>query len=395
MKLPIYLDYMATTPADPRVVEKMLTCLTKETHFGNPASIQHLYGREAAEEVEWARGQVANAINGVPEGVIFTSGATESINLAIKGAAQFYQRQGKHLITTQIEHKAVLDVYQDLSRKGFSVTYLPVQSNGLLDIRALKAAMCEETILVSIGHVNNEIGVIQDLESIGEYLRQQGALFHVDAAQSIGKTSVDVQKMKIDLLSLSAHKAYGPKGVGALHIRQNPRLHLEPLMHGGKQEKGIRSGTLPVHQIVGMGEAYRIAVIEMATNNAFIQKCRDYLWANLQEISGMRMNGDLVARVSNNLHLNFSQVEGESGKYLRNRMATEVFDHLAISKASACLMAHHEESHVLKAIGLSNEEIAHSFRVSLGKFTTEEEVEYVVDYLKRKGTGSVAKNNPI
>lgn len=356
--------------------------MTMEGHFGNPASIQHLYGQEAAQEIVWAREVISNVIHGMPDGIIFTSGATESINLALKGAAQFYQRQGKHIITTQIEHKAVLDTCHYLSRQGFSITYLPVGTNGLLDIQHLKEAVREDTLLVSIGHVNNEIGVIQNIQLIGEYLRSRGILFHVDAAQSIGKVPVDVEEMKIDLLSLSAHKAYGPKGVGVLYLRQKPRIHLEPLMHGGKQEKGLRSGTLATHQIVGMAEAFRIAEMERMDEHNRILALRDRLWEGIRKIPGIRINGDFSERVAENLHLNFYHVEGERGDRLRARFSAEGFEHLAISRASACLMVNHEPSYVLKAIGLSSEEVVHSFRVSLGRFTSEEEVDFVGDYIR-------------
>lgn len=381
MKKPVYLDYMATTPIDPRVLEKMLACMTLEGNFGNPSSIQHVIGQAAEQAVTCARQTIAEVIHGEPAGIVFTSGATESINLALKGAAHFYQRQGKHIITTQIEHKAVLDTCHYLRRNGFSVTCLPVQANGLLDIQALKKAVCEETILVSIGHVNNEIGVIQDVESIGAYLRSQGVLFHVDAAQSIGKVPVDVKNMKIDLLSLSAHKAYGPKGIGALYIRQNPRLHLEPLIHGGKHEKGLRSGTLATHQIVGMAEAFQIAEMERAEETARLLNLRNYLWEKLSKIPGMRINGDLLKRVAGNLHLNFYHVEGEKGDRLRTCFSKEGFDHFAISRASACLMASHEPSHVLKAMGLLNDEMVHCFRICLGRFTTSEEVYELADFI--------------
>lgn len=382
LKLPIYLDYMATTPIDSRVVKKMLSVMTIDGHFANPASIQHLYGQEAAQEISWAREVIARIIHGEPQGVIFTSGATESINLAIKGAAQFYKRQGNHIITTQIEHKAVLDTCHYLSREGFSVTYLQVEPNGLLDIQRLKEAIREDTILVSIGHVNNEIGVVQDIQSIGTYLRSQGILFHVDAAQSIGRVSLHVENMKIDLLSLSAHKAYGPCGVGVLYIRQHPKIHLKPMMHGGGQEQGYRSGTLATHQIVGMAEAFQIAEMEREQDEDRLLRLRQHLWEEISKIPGIRVNGDFSSRIAGNLNVNLYHIEGAIGDRLRNCFSKQVFEHLALSKGSACTILSHEPSHVLKAIGLTNEEAMHSFRISMGRFTTDAEVEYVVNYIQ-------------
>lgn len=381
MRKPIYLDYMATTPIDESVLQKMLAYMRWEGDFGNGASTLHAYGRAAEQAIAASRKNIADVIHGEVEGIVFTSGATESINLALKGAANFYQRQGRHIITTQIEHKSVLDTCRYLARQGFSVTYLPVKKNGLLDIHCLKEAIRKDTILVSIGHVNNEVGVIQDIPSIGDYLRSKGILFHVDAAQSIGKVNVHVKEMKVDLLSLSAHKAYGPKGIGVLYVRQHPRLHLEPLIHGGGQENNLRSGTLATHQIVGMAEAFRIAELERVAESQRLLILRDYLWRSIHTIPGIRVNGDLSARVANNLHVNFYSVPGNKGVRLRSFFSEAVFEHFAISRGSACLIASHEPSYVLKALGLSNEEILHSFRISLGKFTVLEDINELTEYI--------------
>ncbi len=373
MKLPIYLDYSATTPVDPRVAEKMMQCLTLDGIFGNPASRSHRFGWQAEEVVDEARNHIADLIGADPREIVFTSGATESNNLAIKGIAHFYQKQGKHIITCKTEHKAVLDPCRYLEGEGFEVTYLDPQPNGLVTLQQLEAAMRDDTILVSLMHVNNEIGVIQDVAAIGELCRARKIFFHVDAAQSVGKIAIDVEAMKIDLLSMSAHKIYGPKGIGALFVRRKPRVRLEAQMHGGGHERGMRSGTLPTHQIVGMGEAFRIAKLEMADEEARILTLRDRLWQGLKDIEEVYINGDLERRVPGNLNVSFAYVEGES--------LIMALKDLAVSSGSACTSASLEPSYVLRALGLSDELAHSSIRFSIGRFTTEEEIDYTVRLL--------------
>ncbi len=373
MKLPIYLDYSAPTPVDPRVAEKMMQCLTLDGIFGNPASRSHRFGWQAEEVVDEARNHIADLIGADPREIVFTSGATESNNLAIKGIAHFYQKQGKHIITCKTEHKAVLDPCRYLEGEGFEVTYLDPQPNGLVTLQQLEAAMRDDTILVSLMHVNNEIGVIQDVAAIGELCRARKIFFHVDAAQSVGKIAIDVEAMKIDLLSMSAHKIYGPKGIGALFVRRKPRVRLEAQMHGGGHERGMRSGTLPTHQIVGMGEAFRIAKLEMADEEARILTLRDRLWQGLKDIEEVYINGDLERRVPGNLNVSFAYVEGES--------LIMALKDLAVSSGSACTSASLEPSYVLRALGLSDELAHSSIRFSIGRFTTEEEIDYTVKLL--------------
>ncbi len=374
MQLPIYLDYSATTPVDPRVVDKMVPYLRE--HFGNPASRSHSFGWEAEKAVEDAREQVAALVNADPREIIWTSGATEAINLALKGAAHFYKDKGKHLVTVKTEHKATLDTMRELEREGFEVTYLDVLQNGLLDLEVLKATLRPDTILVSVMLVNNEIGVIQDIPAIGEICRGRGILFHVDAAQATGKVVIDLQKLKVDLMSFSAHKTYGPKGIGALYVRRKPRVRLEAQMHGGGHERGLRSGTLPTHQIVGMGEAFRLARLEMATENERIRMLRDRLWKGLSEIEEVYVNGDMDSRVPHNLNMSFNFVEGES-------LIMAIKD-IAVSSGSACTSASLEPSYVLRALGRSDELAHSSIRFSVGRFTTQEEIDYAVDLIKRK-----------
>ncbi|KHD05674.1 cysteine desulfurase [Candidatus Thiomargarita nelsonii] len=376
MNLPIYLDYSATTPVDPRVAEKMMHYLTIQGHFGNPASRSHQFGWDAEKAVQEARAQVADLINADPKEIVWTSGATESDNLAIKGVAHFYQKQGKHIITCQTEHKAVLDTCRQLEREGFEVTYLVPEPNGLIDLKKLEAAIREDTILVSIMHVNNEIGVISDIAEIGEITRAHKILFHVDAAQSAGKVPIDLKTMKIDLMSFSAHKIYGPKGIGALYVRRKPRVRLEAQMHGGGHERGMRSGTLPTHQIVGMGEAFHIAKAEMASENERLIKLRDRLWNGLKELEELYVNGDIEHRIPGNLNLSFNFVEGES--------LIMALKDLAVSSGSACTSASLEPSYVLRALG-RNDELAHSsIRFTLGRFTTEEEIDYAIPLIRTK-----------
>jgi cysteine desulfurase len=378
MKLPIYMDYSATTPVDPRVAEKMCRCLTPDGSFGNPASRSHKFGWEADELVEEARRNVAGLINADPKEVIWTSGATESDNLAIKGVAHFYQKQGKHIITCKTEHKAVLDTCRQLEREGYEVTYLDPESNGLIDLGKLEAAMRDDTIMVSIMHVNNEIGVIQDVAAIGEMTRARKVLFHVDAAQSLGKVPLDMAEMKIDLLSMSAHKIYGPKGIGALYVRRKPRVRLEAQMHGGGHERGMRSGTLATHQIVGMGEACRIAGEEMAQENERLLAMRNRLWDGMKDMEEVYLNGDHDRRVAGNLNVSFAYVEGES-----LIMALKDF---AVSSGSACTSASLEPSYVLRALGREDELAHSSIRFTIGRFTTEEEVDYVVKLVREQVT---------
>ncbi len=366
--LPIYLDYSATTPVDPRVAEKMIPYLTE--HFGNPASRSHVFGWNADKAVEDAREHVAALVNCDPKEIVWTSGATESNNLAIKGAANFYAGKGKHLITIKTEHKAVLDTVRELERQGFSATYLAPLESGLIDLEMFKAAIRPDTVMVSVMLVNNEIGVIQDIETIGNLCREKGIVFHVDAAQATGKVEIDLERLPVDLMSFSAHKTYGPKGIGALYVRRKPRVRLESQMHGGGHERGFRSGTLPVHQIVGMGEAFRIAGEEMAMENVRIRHLRDKLWAGLSGIEEVYLNGDLNQRVPHNLNVSFNYVEGES-----LMMAVKG---LAVSSGSACTSSSLEPSYVLRAIG-RDDELAHSsIRFSIGRYTTEQDIEYAI-----------------
>ena len=371
MQFPIYLDYSATTPVDPRVAEKMSECLTLEANFGNPASRSHMFGWKAEEAVETARRQVADLIHCDPREIVWTSGATESDNLAIKGAAHFYSKKGKHIITSKIEHKAVLDSCRQLEREGFEISYLDPETSGLTTLKSIAAAIRPDTILVSIMHVNNEIGVVNDIEAIGKLTREKGIIFHVDAAQSAGKQDIDMQSLQVDLMSLTAHKVYGPKGIGALFVRRKPRVRIEAQMHGGGHERGMRSGTLATHQIVGMGEAYRIAAEEMHVENDRILALRKRLLAGLEDIEEVYVNGDIDRRVSGNLNISFNFVEGES-------LMMALRD-LALSSGSACTSASLEPSYVLRALGL-NDELAHSsLRISIGRFTTADEIDYSVE----------------
>lgn len=386
MKLPIYLDYSATTPADPRVAEKMMQYLTLDGIFGNPASRSHRFGWQAEEAVDIARNQIAELVGADPREIVFTSGATESDNLAIKGAANFYQKKGKHIITCKTEHKAVLDTCRQLEREGYEVTYLSPQPNGIIDLGELEAAMREDTIVVSIMHVNNEIGVVQDIATIGEMCRSRGIIFHVDATQSVGKLPIDLSELKVDLMSFTGHKIYGPKGIGALYVRRKPRVRIEAQMHGGGHERGMRSGTLAVHQIVGMGEAYRIAKEEMATEIPRIRALRDRLWNGLKDIEEVHLNGCLEQGVASILNVSFNYVEGES--------LMMALKDLAVSSGSACTSASLEPSYVLRALGL-NDELAHSsIRFSLGRFTTEEEIDYTIDLVK-KSIGRLRELSPL
>lgn len=384
VKTPVYLDYAATTPVDKRVAEKMIPYLTET--FGNPASNSHAFGWEAEEAVEKARADIAALINADPKEIIFTSGATESDNLAIKGAANFYKTKGKHLITVKTEHKAVLDTMRELERQGFEVTYLGVQENGLIDLEELKAAIRDDTILISVMWVNNEIGVVQDIPTIGEICRERKIIFHVDAAQACGKVPVDVEAAKIDLLSMSGHKVYGPKGIGALYVRRKPRVRLEAQMHGGGHERGFRSGTLPTHQIVGMGEAFRIAKEELEQDMAHYRKLRDIFLKGIEGIEEVYINGDLEHRAPNNLNVSFNFVEGES--------LIMAVKELAVSSGSACTSASLEPSYVLRALG-RNDELAHSsLRITFGRMTTEEEVQFAAELIKSK-IGKLRELSPL
>ena len=374
MQLPIYLDYSATTPVDPRVVDAMIPWLRE--NFGNPASRSHSFGWTAEKAVDRAREQVAALVNCDPRELIWTSGATESINLALKGAARFYKDKGKHLVTVKTEHKATLDTMRELERDGFEVTYLDVEENGLVDFAKLEAALRPDTILVSVMYVNNEIGVIQDIAAIAELTRSRGIVFHVDAAQATGKIVVDLAQLKVDLMSFSAHKTYGPKGIGALFVRRKPRVRLEAQMHGGGHERGLRSGTLPTHQIVGMGEAFRLAREEMATDNERIRMLRDRLWAGLSQTEQVFLNGDPERRVAHNLNASFNFVEGES-------MIMAMKD-VAVSSGSACTSASLEPSYVLRALGRSDELAHSSIRFTVGRFTTPEEIDFTIDLVTRQ-----------
>ncbi|MFZ5503227.1 MAG: IscS subfamily cysteine desulfurase [Pseudomonadota bacterium] len=384
MKLPIYMDYSATTPVDPRVADQMIPYLTGK--FGNPASRSHAFGWEADKAVELAREQVAALVNADPREIVWTSGATESNNLAIKGAAHFYQGKGKHVVTMRIEHKAVLDTVRELERQGFSATYLDPEPSGLLDLDKLKAALRPDTVMVSVMYVNNEIGVIQDIPAIGEICRERGIVFHVDAAQAAGKVAIDLQQLKVDLMSFSAHKIYGPKGIGALYVRRKPRVRLEAQMHGGGHERGMRSGTLATHQIVGMGAAFQIAKAEMATENERIRMLRDRLLNGLKDMEEVHLNGDMEHRVPHNLNLSFNFVEGES-------LIMAIKD-VAVSSGSACTSASLEPSYVLRALGRSDELAHSSIRFTVGRFTTIEEVDYVIELLKHK-IGKLRELSPL
>ena len=386
MKLPIYFDYSATTPVDKRVAEKMMQYMTTDGFYGNPASRSHKFGWQAEEAVDIARNQIADLINADPREIVFTSGATESDNLAIKGAANFYSKKGKHIITCKTEHKAVLDTCRELERQGFEVTYLDPEDNGLIDLTKLEAAMRDDTILVSIMHVNNEIGVVQDIAEIGEMCRARKIVFHVDAAQSAGKLPIDMQHLKVDLMYFSAHKIYGPKGVGALYVRRKPRVRLEAQMHGGGHERGMCSGTLATHQIVGMGEAFRIAKEEMEQDLKHVTAMRDRMWAGLKAMEQVFVNGDFDKRYPGNLNVSFNFVEGES--------LIMALKDLAVSSGSACTSASLEPSYVLRALGL-NDEMAHSsIRFSFGRFTTEEEVDYAIDLIQ-KAIGHLREMSPL
>ena len=384
MKLPIYLDYSATTPVDPRVAQKMITYLTEE--FGNPASRSHSFGWTAEAAVEEAREQVAALVGCDAKELVWTSGATESINLALKGAAHFYKDKGKHLVTVKTEHKATLDTMRDLEREGFEVTYLEVDDQGMVALDKFEAALRPDTIVASVMFVNNEIGVIQDIPAMGELCRARGIIFHVDAAQATGKVAIDLGKLKVDLMSFSAHKTYGPKGMGALFVRRKPRVRIEAQMHGGGHERGMRSGTLPTHQIVGMGEAFRLAKLEMAAENERIRMLRDRLWNGLSVIEEVYLNGDIEKRVPHNLNASFNFVEGES-------LIMAIKD-IAVSSGSACTSASLEPSYVLRALGRSDELAHSSIRFTIGRFTTEADVDYTIDLLKRK-VGKLRELSPL
>ncbi len=376
MSTPTYMDYSATTPVDERVAKKMVECLTMEGNFGNAASRSHYYGWQAEKAIDIARDQVASLVGADPREIVWTSGATESDNLAIKGIAQFYHKRGKHIITLKTEHKAVLDTCRQLEREGFEVTYLDPMANGLLDIEVFKAALREDTILVSIMHVNNEIGVIQDLQTIGDICRTNKTFFHVDAAQSAGKVDIDLESLPVDLMSFSAHKIYGPKGMGALYVRRKPRVRIEAQMHGGGHERGMRSGTLATHQIVGMGEAFAIAEAEMKEENQKIEKLRDRLLAGFTDMEEVVINGDMESRIPGNLNISFNYVEGES-------LMMAISD-IAVSSGSACTSASLEPSYVLRALGLSDELAHSSIRFTIGRYTTESEVDEAITLVREK-----------
>ena len=376
MVTPIYMDYSATTPVDKRVASKMIKYLTMEGHFGNPASRSHYYGWQADEAVNKAREQVASLVMADPREIVWTSGATESDNLAIKGIAHFYKSKGKHIITLKTEHKAVLDTCRQLEREGYEVSYLNPLENGLLDLNVLKSAIRKDTILVSVMHVNNEIGVVQDIEAIGNLCRESKIFFHVDAAQSAGKVDIDLSKLHVDLMSFSAHKIYGPKGIGALYVRRKPRVRIESQMHGGGHERGMRSGTLATHQIVGMGEAFAIAQEEMKNENITISKLRDRLLAGFSDMEEVVVNGDLNQRIPGNLNISFNYVEGES--------LMMAINDIAVSSGSACTSASLEPSYVLRALGLSDELAHSSIRFSIGRFTTENDIDKAVELVRQK-----------
>ncbi|MCE2594574.1 IscS subfamily cysteine desulfurase [Motilimonas cestriensis] len=386
MKLPIYLDYSATTPVDPRVAEKMMQYLTLDGNFGNPASRSHRFGWQAEEAVDIARNDIADLVNADPREIVFTSGATEANNLAIKGIAEFYGKKGKHIITSKTEHKAVLDPCRQLERDGFEVTYLEPDTDGIISVEQVKAALRDDTILVSIMHVNNEIGVIQDIAAIGELCRANKIYFHVDAVQSVGKLPIDLQELKVDLMSFSAHKIYGPKGIGALYVRRKPRIRLEAQMHGGGHERGMRSGTLPTHQIVGMGEAFRIAKLEMAEESDRILALRERLWNGVKDMEEVYINGSMEHRIAGNLNVSFNYVEGES--------LVMALKDLAVSSGSACTSASLEPSYVLRALG-RDDELAHSsIRFSMGRFTTAEEIDYAIEIIN-KNIGRLREMSPL
>jgi len=384
MKFPIYLDYSATTPVDPRVAQKMIPFLTEQ--FGNPASRSHAFGWEAEKAVEEAREHVEALLSADPKEIIWTSGATEGNNLAIKGAANFYKGKGKHIVTMKTEHKAVLDTVRELERQGFVATYLDPQQNGLLDLEKFKAALRPDTVLASVMMVNNEIGVIQPIAEIGEICRSKGIIFHCDAVQAAGKIPIDLQTLKVDLLTVTAHKVYGPKGIGALYVRRKPRVRIEPQIHGGGHERGLRSGTLPTHQIVGMGEAFRIAKLEMAAESVRIRALRDKLLNGFKDMEEVYVNGDMERRIPGNLNISFNFVEGES-------LIMGIKD-VAVSSGSACTSASLEPSYVLRALGRSDE-LAHiSIRFTIGRFTTEEEIDYAVKLLRSK-IGKLRELSPL
>ncbi|TMH49560.1 MAG: IscS subfamily cysteine desulfurase, partial [Betaproteobacteria bacterium] len=384
MKFPIYLDYSATTPVDPRVAQKMIPFLTEQ--FGNAASRSHAFGWEAEKAVEEAREHVAALLNADPKEIIWTSGATEGNNLAIKGAANFYKGKGKHIVTMKTEHKAVLDTVRELERQGFEATYLDPEQNGLLDLEKFKAALRPDTVLVSVMMVNNEIGVIQPIAEIGEICRTKGIILHCDAVQAAGKIPIDLQKLKADLLTVTAHKVYGPKGIGALYVRRKPRVRIEPQIHGGGHERGLRSGTLPTHQIVGMGEAFRIARLEMAAESERIRSLRDRLLAGFKDLEEVYVNGDMQRRIPGNLNVSFNFVEGES-------LIMGIKD-VAVSSGSACTSASLEPSYVLRALGRSDELAHSSIRFTIGRFTTEEEIDYAVRLLRSK-IGKLRELSPL
>jgi len=384
LKLPIYLDYSATTPVDPRVADKMIQYIRED--FGNPASRSHVFGWKAEEAVEEARENVARLVNCDAKEIVWTSGATESINLALKGAAEFYKSKGRHIVTVKTEHKATLDTVRELERRGFEATYLDVDADGMVDMDRFKAALRPDTILASVVYVNNEIGVIQDIPAMGEICRSKGIIFHVDSAQATGKVAIDLAALKVDLMSFSAHKTYGPKGVGALYVRRKPRVRLEAQIHGGGHERGFRSGTLATHQIAGMGEAFRLARLEMAVENERIRMLREKLLAGLQQMEEVFVNGDLERRVPHNLNVSINFVEGES-------LIMAVKD-IAVSSGSACTSASLEPSYVLRALGRSDELAHSSIRFTLGRFTTEEEVAHTIDHVKSK-VGKLREMSPL
>ncbi len=386
LSVPVYLDYSATTPVDDRVAKAMIDCLTLQGNFGNPASRSHVFGWNAEGAVEKARKDVADLLSADPREIVWTSGATESNNLAIKGAAHFNAKKGKHIITMKTEHKAVLDTCRQLEREGFEVTYLDPLENGLLDFDAFRAAIRKDTTIVSIMHVNNEIGVIQDIEAIGKITREKKILFHVDAAQSPGKVEIDVDAMQVDLMSLCAHKVYGPKGVGALYVRRKPRVRLEAQIHGGGHERGMRSGTLPTHQLVGMGEAFRIAREEMGAENERLRALRDRLWDGVKDMEEIYVNGDMEQRIPGNMNISFNFVEGES-------LIMSLKD-VAVSSGSACTSASLEPSYVLRALGRSDELAHSSIRFTMGRFTTEEEVDFTVNLI-RDAVGKLRDLSPL
>ncbi|AMA64706.1 Cysteine desulfurase [Candidatus Arsenophonus lipoptenae] len=376
MRLPIYLDYSATTPVDFRVAKKMMQYMTIDGNFGNPSSLSHYFGWQAEEAVDIARNHIADLINANPSEIIFTSGATESDNLAIKGVVNFYKKKGNHIITSKTEHKAVLATCQQLENEGFEVTYISPKSNGIIDLHDIKSAIRINTILISIMHVNNEIGIIQNISSIGEICRNNDIIFHVDATQSVGKLPIDLEKLKVDLMSFSAHKLYGPMGIGALYVRNSPRVQLIAQQHGGGHERGMRSGTLPVHQIVGMGEAYKIAKLEMEVESKKLSNLRERLWNGIQNIEEVYLNGDLVNSAPHLLNVSFNYVNGES--------LIMALKDLAVSSGSACTASYLEPSYVLKAIGVNDDLAYSSIRFSIGRYTTEEEIDYTIQLINNK-----------